>query len=119
MADGAADPLILVDLDDLTAHTAGDLAQLVLLIDRRLIDGRNPKVENTALHDGPPIFDTIKCNTILDVPDFVDVSAANIAGGFSIQPQGGAPSSCVGGLQAHGLKSCVWVGDLTSTLSLA
>jgi hypothetical protein len=36
---GAADAVIFVDLDDLTAHAAGDLAQLALLVCRRLIDG--------------------------------------------------------------------------------
>jgi hypothetical protein len=34
---GAADPVILVDLDDIAAHAAGDLAQFVFLIGRGLV----------------------------------------------------------------------------------
>src|SRR5262245_19189844 len=49
---GAADAVILVDLDDLTARAGGDRAQLALLIGRRLIDSADAKVENGALH-GP------------------------------------------------------------------
>src|SRR4029077_8797948 len=47
---GAANTVILVDLDNLTAHAAGDLAQLALLVGRRLIEGADAKVENGALH---------------------------------------------------------------------
>ncbi len=39
----AADPVILVDLDDLPAGTLGDLPQLALLIGRGLVDCRNPR----------------------------------------------------------------------------
>jgi hypothetical protein len=41
--------VILVDLDDLTADPAGDLPELALLIGGRLIDGRNPKIENSGV----------------------------------------------------------------------
>src|SRR5262249_30342565 len=47
---GATDAVILVDLDDLTAHAAGDLAQLALLIGGGLVEGADAKVENSALH---------------------------------------------------------------------
>src|SRR5262249_49024786 len=47
---GAADAVILVDLDDLTAHAARDLAQLALLIGRGLFDGADTKVDNRSAH---------------------------------------------------------------------
>ena len=47
---GAADAVVLVDVDDLAAHAAGDLAQLALLVGGRLVDGRDPKIENSAFH---------------------------------------------------------------------
>ena len=53
-APGAADAVILVDLDDLAAHAAGDLAQLALLVGRRLIDGAHAEIENSSLHRNPP-----------------------------------------------------------------
>ena len=43
---GAADAVILVDLDDLAAHASRDLPKLPLLVGRRLVNGGNPKVEN-------------------------------------------------------------------------
>jgi hypothetical protein len=42
--------VILVDLDDLAAHAAGDLAQLALLISSRLIDCADAKVHNSSFH---------------------------------------------------------------------
>jgi hypothetical protein len=47
---GAADPVVLVDLDHLAAHAGGDLAQLALLIGRGLVDGGNAQVENSTAH---------------------------------------------------------------------
>src|SRR5262249_52199452 len=53
----ATDAVVLVDADDLTAHAAGDLPQLSLLIGRGLVCGGNPKVENGALHRNPRLID--------------------------------------------------------------
>jgi len=50
---GTADTVILVDVGDLTAHAAGDLPKLPFLSGRGLVDCRNPKIENRALHDFP------------------------------------------------------------------
>jgi hypothetical protein len=47
---GPTDSVVLVDLDDLAAHTAGDLAQLTLLVGGGLVEGRDTKVKNGALH---------------------------------------------------------------------
>jgi putative ABC transport system substrate-binding protein len=46
----ATDAVIPVDADDLTAHAAGHLSQLSLLVGRGLVDGRNPQVENGTFH---------------------------------------------------------------------
>ena len=51
---GAADAVVLVDLDDIAAHAAGDLAQLALLIGRGLIDGGDAKVKNSTFHAQAP-----------------------------------------------------------------
>jgi len=45
---GAADAVILVDLDDIAAHAAGDLAQLAFLIGRGLVLRADTKVEDGA-----------------------------------------------------------------------
>jgi hypothetical protein len=52
---GAADAVIFVDFGDFTAHSAGNLAKLTLLIGRGLVDGADAKVENSALHDKSPL----------------------------------------------------------------
>ena len=46
---GAADAVVLVDLDDLAAYAAGDLAELALLIGGRLIGGRDPQLTSRRL----------------------------------------------------------------------
>jgi hypothetical protein len=50
LALGAADAVILVDLDDIAAHPAGNLAQLTFLVGRGLIDGGDAEIENSALY---------------------------------------------------------------------
>src|SRR5215475_6873634 len=47
---GAADAVVLVDLHDVEAGSSGNLPQLTLLVGRRLVDCRDPQVENGALH---------------------------------------------------------------------
>ena len=47
---GAADPVILVDLEDIAAHAAGDLVQFAFLIGRGLVLRADTKVENGAFH---------------------------------------------------------------------
>src|SRR5262249_48988729 len=47
---GAADAMILVDLDDLTAHPTGDLAQLAFLIGRGLFNRTDAEVDNRSAH---------------------------------------------------------------------
>src|ERR1700732_3137339 len=42
--------MILVDMDDIAAHAAGDLAELALLVGRGLVQGRDTEVENSAFH---------------------------------------------------------------------
>jgi hypothetical protein len=42
--------VILVNLDYLTAHAAGDLAQLALLIGRGLIEGGDSEIDNRPAH---------------------------------------------------------------------
>ena len=48
-APGAADAVILVDLDDLASHPAGDLTELALLVGRGLVLRRDAEVENSPL----------------------------------------------------------------------
>jgi hypothetical protein len=38
--------MVLIDLDDLAAHAASDLAQLPLLVGGGLVEGRDTKVKN-------------------------------------------------------------------------
>jgi hypothetical protein len=38
----AADAMVLIDLDDLAAHAAGDLARLALLVGGGLVECRDP-----------------------------------------------------------------------------
>ena len=59
-APGAADAVILVDLDDLTAHAARDLAQLALLIGRGLFDGADTKVDNRSAHSLASPFEMLE-----------------------------------------------------------
>src|SRR5262245_33131993 len=47
---GAADAVVLVDLDDLEPATLGSLAQLALLVGRGLVDCGNPQVDGSAFH---------------------------------------------------------------------
>src|SRR5262249_24517284 len=42
--------MVPIDADDLAAHAGSDLAKLTLLVRRRLLGGRGPKIENSALH---------------------------------------------------------------------
>jgi hypothetical protein len=42
--------VVAVNLDDLAAHAASDLAQLAFLIGRGLINGADAKIENSAAH---------------------------------------------------------------------
>jgi hypothetical protein len=42
--------MILLNLDDLAAHARSDLAQLALLIGRRLVDGGNAEIDNRSTH---------------------------------------------------------------------
>jgi hypothetical protein len=51
---GTADAMILVDVDDIAAHAASDLAQLAFLVGRGLLQGRDPQAENSAFHRKPP-----------------------------------------------------------------
>src|SRR5262245_26332930 len=46
----AAYAMVPIDADDLAAHSGGDLAKLMLLVRRSLLGGRDPKIENSALH---------------------------------------------------------------------
>jgi hypothetical protein len=50
---GAGNAVVLVDLDNLAAHSASNIAQLALLIGRCLVQSRNAKVENDAFHRTP------------------------------------------------------------------
>src|SRR6516165_8961693 len=54
----AANPVVLINFDDLAAHVGGNLAQLTFLVGRGRsatnamgpdIDGRDPQIENSAL----------------------------------------------------------------------
>jgi len=51
---GAADAVILVDLDDLAAHAGGNVAKLALLIGGRLIDSRDAEIKRSLAHDVIP-----------------------------------------------------------------
>src|SRR5262252_2478385 len=46
----AAYAMVPIDADDLAAHAGSDLAKLTLLVRRSLLGGRDPKIENSALH---------------------------------------------------------------------
>src|SRR6516225_6603325 len=46
----AAYAMVPIDADDLAAHAGSDLAKLMLLVRRSLLGGRDPKIENSALH---------------------------------------------------------------------
>jgi hypothetical protein len=54
VASGVNDAVVLVDLQEVVADAFGDLAKFALLICGRLIDCRDPKVENSAFHGVPP-----------------------------------------------------------------
>src|SRR6516225_1522661 len=47
---GAAYAMVPIDADNLAAHAGSDLAKLMLLVRRSLLGGRDPKIENSALH---------------------------------------------------------------------
>ena len=47
---GAANAVVLVDVDNLTAHPLSNLAQFALLIGRGLVERLNPEIENRAFH---------------------------------------------------------------------
>jgi hypothetical protein len=47
--------VVLVDPGYLAAHPLGDLAQFALLVGRRLVDGRYPKIENRTPHLALPL----------------------------------------------------------------
>jgi hypothetical protein len=49
-ARGTAYAVIPVDVDDLAAHAASDLAQFAFLVGGGLLCGRDPEVENSAFH---------------------------------------------------------------------
>jgi hypothetical protein len=51
---GAGNAAILVNAHDLPAGPFGDLAEFALLVGGGLVEGRNPEVEDGALHDFPP-----------------------------------------------------------------
>ena len=53
LALGARDAVILVDVHDLPAGPLGNLTELTLLIGGGLVEGRNPEIEDCALHDFP------------------------------------------------------------------
>jgi hypothetical protein len=76
---GGTNAVILVDLDDLAAGSAGDLPELALLIGGRLIDGRDPKVENSAFHDFPLGDDH---GAMKVRPNFIVVGSAIFGGNF-------------------------------------
>src|SRR5215510_8593405 len=46
----AAYAMVPIDADDLAAHAGSDLAELTLLVRCGLLGGRDPKIENSALH---------------------------------------------------------------------
>src|SRR5262249_40202848 len=46
----AAYDMVPGDADDLAAHAGSDLAKLMLLVRPSLLGGRDPKIENSALH---------------------------------------------------------------------
>src|SRR6266550_5575833 len=46
----AADPVVLVHLDDLIAHAGCHLPQLTLLVGRGLIKGADPEINSGATH---------------------------------------------------------------------
>src|SRR6516164_2971282 len=50
---GARNTMILVNVNDLTAHPISHLAKFALLISRRLIRGRNPEIKNSSFHRIP------------------------------------------------------------------
>ena len=51
---GAAYAVILVNLDDITTHSAGNLAQLALLIGRGLIESGDSEIHNRPAHGFSP-----------------------------------------------------------------
>jgi hypothetical protein len=51
---GAADAVVPVQLDDLAAHPAGNLAQLALLVGGGLVQRADPKIEGSFSHVGIP-----------------------------------------------------------------
>ena len=50
--------MVPVDLDDLAAPAAGDLAQLALLVGRGLLDGADAKVDNRLAYGSAFQFET-------------------------------------------------------------
>ena len=46
--------MVAVDLHDVVADTPGNLAQLPFLVGRRLVLGRDPKINRAASSESPP-----------------------------------------------------------------
>jgi hypothetical protein len=94
---GAADTVIFVDPQNLAAHSGRNFPQFPLLIGCCLVNRRNPKIENRALHGKSP-FDTpapyFNCrqkplffrtdNQDSENPDFIDSGGGEFARGFSV-----------------------------------
>jgi hypothetical protein len=55
LALGAADAVILVDVNDLPAGALCNLPQFAVLVSGGLIERGNPEIQNRALHRRPPI----------------------------------------------------------------
>src|SRR5262249_20839804 len=97
---GAADAVVLVDLDDLTAHAAGDLAQFTVLVCSGLIERGNPQIKNGSAHVTPPGLCQNRItlcvenrlylhtqNAISEVRDFIAAGCANFVRVFPYTPR--------------------------------
>src|SRR5262249_33214303 len=80
----AAYAMVPIDADDLAAHAGGDLAQFALLVRRSLLGGRDPKIENSALHrnTSPFCYQREYHNRVQKQPVFHTLNSASINGAF-------------------------------------
>jgi hypothetical protein len=78
---GAANAVIFVDMDNLAAHPLGNPAQFALLIGGRLVERRNPEIEDGAFHGIPPFGVPVHWHGLVENPYFTGNRDCDFRGG--------------------------------------
>jgi hypothetical protein len=77
--------VVFVDPNNFAAHSAGDFAQFTFLISGRLVNGRNPEVEQGAFHRkalSRRQHHTCTANQHPEITDFIGVAERDLRGVF-------------------------------------